>query len=78
MSILVSNIDSAQGHPYRAFLTQSTVTLLYPSVSRTNKCFWIVKLHFTAGYTHFDHKRNEHVLEELKAEPVHEETKKIQ
>jgi hypothetical protein len=47
-------------------------------VSSTNKYFWIVKLHFTAGYTNFDHKRNEQILEELKAEPVHEETKKIQ
>jgi hypothetical protein len=24
----------------------------------------------TAGYTHFDHKRNEEILEELKVEPV--------
>jgi hypothetical protein len=25
----------------------------------------------TAGYTLFDHKRNEEILEELKVEPVH-------
>jgi hypothetical protein len=32
----------------------------------------------TAGFTHFDHKKNEQILEELKEEPVYEETKKIQ
>jgi hypothetical protein len=32
----------------------------------------------SAGYTLFDHKRNEEILKQLKEEPVHEETKKIQ
>jgi len=31
----------------------------------------------TSVYTLLDHKRNEDILEELKAEPVREETKKI-
>jgi hypothetical protein len=32
----------------------------------------------TAGYTLCEHKRKEEILKELKAEPVDEETKKIQ
>jgi hypothetical protein len=42
-------------------------------MSSTNKYFGVVEFHFTAGYTYFDHKRNEQILEELKAEPVYEE-----
>jgi len=32
----------------------------------------------TAEYSLFDHKSNEEILEELKAEPVDKESKKIQ
>jgi len=32
----------------------------------------------TAGYNLFDHTRNKEILQELEAEPVDEETKKIQ
>jgi len=31
----------------------------------------------TAGCTHFDHKRNEHILECLKVEPAEEKTKNL-